>query len=91
MEDTEGNTRLRRLADLIEHFTKKRDAEIRAMRRQINPDTGKQWTWDQIAVEAKLSRMGVIKIYNRTAPVDETTPASPSEPAQEDMHTDQAG
>ncbi|MEV4127140.1 hypothetical protein [Nocardia sp. NPDC049707] len=91
MEDIEGNTRLRRIAELIEHFTRQRDKEICAMRGQINPDTGKQWTWDQIAAEADLSRMGVIKIYNRTAPADEPTPASPSESVQEDMHTDQVG
>jgi hypothetical protein len=91
MEDVGNLSRLRRLVDLIDHFTTRRDAEIRAMRDQINPETGKPWTWDQIAAEGRLSRQGVIKIYNRTVPTDKTTPASPVESDLADTHTDQAG
>ncbi|WP_280465854.1 hypothetical protein [Nocardia brasiliensis] len=70
MSDTTGLDDLReyaREADRAARFVALRDAEILRLRGSTNPETGKPWTWDQVAAAANLSRQGAIKAHARAA------------------------
>jgi hypothetical protein len=61
--------RLRRLTAQIRRAEEKakpeRDQLISRLRSQVNPATGKLYTWERIAEVSKLSRIGAIEASKR--------------------------